>query len=158
MPKGGPRPGSGRPKGAKSKRTYMREAIIGKKVDREITKSLRSNPRFEAARDVMLRLRVFAEGVAAVYMPPTAEAIAAMKAAGRKDIPKGDIAIAGQWADRAARLAVEMRKYEDAPMRSMDAPAPPPDPSMIERNNRITFRLKVFEGGKGLTEEDEDAA
>jgi hypothetical protein len=175
----GAKPGErrgGRQRGTKNKATIERELQAAHQV------AAAHGAGREMATAVLERLmmdldkyRELAEGAAAVHRPPKPDEIAAAqamenaKALEEKREPRtlyaGNWELFGQWFDRtvstardAAMCAKELANYQAPKIKSVDAPAPPPDPRDLEQKSRKRFGLRVFEGGKPLSSSGGEAA
>jgi hypothetical protein len=131
-----------RPSGSKNRSTIAREEQAKAEIARAIAKGKaagKADPR--SAMEEIYRLYAEAE------------------AFGRRH--KKPLKVFGEWFDRRVKLAELLAKYQLPPIKAMDIPAPPPDPSEIEQEAKIVFGLRVFEGGRPvdpmqmLDEEDE---
>lgn len=127
---GGARPGGGRPKGSKNKATILREMGVAQLID-QARQEGRELPSTALERFMKLAEATF------VANKPTEDG-------------KGDMALFGEWFDRAVYCAKELARYREPPIKAIDAPAPPPDPKDLEQSSRRKFGLRVFEGGRAL--------
>jgi hypothetical protein len=141
----------GREKGVKNKLTIQREQEAAQRVA-----AARGPKAKEAALSVLERLMQVAEGATALHRPPGPKEVEAAAASGQS-LPKGDWGLFGDWWDRAAYAAKELAKYQAPQIKSVDAPAPPPDPDEVDRGSRRRFGLRVFEGGRPLGQTDDAA-
>jgi hypothetical protein len=130
----------GRVAGTKNKATIERELKAAIAIDKA-----RKNPR-EMATSVIERLMKVAEGATDMHRPPSLDQVEAAAKAGQA-LALGDWGLCGEWFDRTAYCAKELAKYQSAPIKSVEAPAPPPDQKAARRR----FGLRVFEGGRPLT-------
>jgi hypothetical protein len=137
MPSGGARPGSGRKKGVKSKLTMAREEFVAQQLDKA------RNTGRKLPTDTLEEFLEIAKGATGVNRPTSQKEIND----GRAPNPDGDWTRFGEWFDRAVYCARELAKYREPQIRAVDAPAPPPDATEIERAGRKRFGLRVFEGG-----------
>jgi hypothetical protein len=73
---------------------------------------------------------------------------------------KRDMRSFARWSRFALDAAKAVAPFQSPTFRPIDQPAPPPDPRQVEKDNQITFKLRVFEAGKGrtpLTDDEIDA-
>jgi hypothetical protein len=143
MPRGGRQPGAGRPKGAKGKATIERELEAARRVAANA-----SGERRDSALQVLERIMVVAEGAAGLLRPTPEKEIAK----GAQKNPDGDWDRFKAWCELTAKCSMELAKYQAAQIKSVDAPTPPPEPGEIDQRSRKRFGLRVFEGGKPLTD------
>lgn len=127
---GGARPNGGRPKGSKNKATILREMGVAEVIDRA-----RQEGR-ELPSTALERFMKLAEATCMANQP--------------KLDAEGNMALFGEWFDRAVYCAKELARYREPPIKAIDAPAPPPDPKDLEQRSRRKFGLRVFEGGRSL--------
>ena len=137
MPKGGARQGAGRKPGGKNKATIEREIVAAQAIDASRQGTVR------LGKEVLAKMMDVAEGAAALHRPQPPEA-------GEK-VDQAQWNLFGAWFDRTVYCAKELAKYQSPQFRTVEAPAPPPDPNQQQPESRRRFGLRVFEGGKPVT-------
>lgn len=149
---GGKRSGAGRRAGGKNKATILRETkraeVIAALVDS-------GKP---LAVTVLQKAMEFAEGAVAAYRPTMKAEEAALAAQGKKPNEDGDHAQFGQWFDRWVRCIEVLSSYQTPKMKAMDAPTAAPDINNPEGPKILDFELRVFEGGRAIAVQKDDAA
>jgi|GEM_PF-2452872 len=138
----------GRQKGTPNRSTVERQVSS----QMEISRAARAGV---LGKEVLERLAKIAEGIAAAQQPK----LIGQDARGQPVFEGGNWALFGEWFDRTAYCAKELMKYQNAPIKAVDAPTPPPDPREVEARSRKRFGLRVFDGGRPLQpiEADDDA-
>lgn len=138
----------GRAKGVKNKSTILREqkqaAAIAEIIDS-------GKP---LAITVLQKAMEFAEGATAAFRPTLQADIARGQAAN----PDGSVEEFGKWFDRWLKVASELATYQTARIKPMEAPSAAPTTQAGETKKKFT--LRVFEGGKAITQpaNDKDSA
>lgn len=145
----------GRQKGAKNKATLERE----REAVAALTEVARKTPPV-IGRTALERQVVLAEGMTARYQRVTEEQAAELRAAGNPEAKAtdGDPTLYMKWFEIWHTCAKELTSYQAPKVKAVDAPAPPPDPNQMQRENTRRFGLRVFEGGKPLPAAANDAA
>jgi hypothetical protein len=138
----------GRKKGTPNKATVLREEAARAEIAAALEsgrKAGKGQPRI--ALDDAYRLAAICEGIAGKCQPRDI----VRDEAGKITIIGGDLEKMGEWIDRLWLITKELLKYQVAPMKAIDMPAPPPDPAALERNSHRRFGLRVFDGGRQIT-------
>jgi len=140
----------GRQKGTKNKATIARE----QEAAAAMLEGARKNPPV-VGKLALERQVVLAEAMTARYQRVTAEQAAELRAQGnlRAVAQEGDAKLYKEWFEIWHMCAKELTKYQAPPIKAVDAPAPPPDPDRLAKENTRRFALRVFEGGRSVTEE-----